>query len=100
MSEIPNRPNPLSQYSVINTTNLTVSSTISGSSLKVDALTIDSGNITGCGTLTGSSIVVSGPSGSINFSSLYGGSGSAAIATDLALVVTVTGSTYRIPLYT
>ncbi len=79
---------------------VTASGAISGSSLKAGGLTTTGGNVTGVGTLTGSAITVSGPSGSINFSTFFGGSGSQAIATNLALLVTVTGSTYRIPLYT
>lgn len=84
MSEIRNRPNPLNQYAVISCDSFTASSA---------ALT----NVTGITALTGSSVSVYGNSGSINFGDCVTTTGS--VQTNLALKVTITGSTYAIPLY-
>ena len=73
MSEIRNRPNPLNQYAVINCETL------------------------GATNITGSNVSIYGTSGSINFGDCVTTTGS--VQTDLALKVTITGSTYAIPLY-
>lgn len=79
MSEIRNRPNPFNQYAVINCESLGAT------------------NITGITALTGSSVTIYGNSGSINFGDCVTTTGS--VQTNLALKVTITGSTYAIPLY-
>ena len=82
MAEIPNRPNPLNQYSVINCTTLTATNA-----------TIT--NVNGATTLSGST--VQGSTGSIKLNT-YGTATGSKIAS-LYLVCTVTGSTYHLALY-
>jgi len=75
MSEIRNRPNPLNQYGSINTDN-----------------------ITGLSKLTGSSLQIMGNSGSINFGDFVS-TATGSVQTALGIKVTITGSTYVIPVY-
>jgi len=108
MAEIANRPNPLNQYSVKTTKEVTASTSvtggtvtgtvISGSSLKVDATTINGGNFTGVGTITGSACKIMGTSGSINFQDCFSAS-SGSTQTAVWLKVNVTGSNYVVQLY-
>ena len=106
--------NPLNEYSLIQTaiivadTSVTTAAvsgttsitggTISGSQLKVDATTLDGGNFTGVGTITGSACKIMGPSGSINFQDCFSAS-SGSVQTAVWLKVNVTGSNYVIQLY-
>ena len=95
--------NPLNEYSVIQTAVLTVDTsitggTLSGSQLKVDATTLDGGNFTGVGTITGSACKIMGTSGSINFQDCFSAS-SGSVQTAVWLKVNVTGSNYVIQLY-
>jgi hypothetical protein len=85
MSEIRNRPNPLNQYGVINTVDLTTTN-------------LSSTNITGVTTITGSNAKIMGTSGSINFGDCVSAA-TGSVQTALGLKVTITGSTYVIPLY-
>lgn len=80
MSEIRNRPNSLNQYAVINCESLGAT------------------NITGITALTGSNVSIYGTSGSINFGDCVVTT-TGSVQTNLALKVTITGSTYAIPLY-
>ena len=106
--------NPLNEYSVIQTAVITADTsvtsaalsgttsitggTLSGSQLKVDATTIDGGNFTGVGTITGSATKVMGPSGSLAFADLYG-TASGSLVASLTLKVNITGSTYYVQLW-
>ena len=74
MSEIRNRPNSLNQYAVINCETLGVTN------------------------VTGSNVSIYGTSGSINFGDCVVTT-TGSVQTNLALKVTITGSTYAIPLY-
>ena len=97
MAEIPNRPNPLNQYSVITTKVLTATTSLSGSIFYVAGATFQSGGATGISTITGSTLKTMGPSGSFDFADLWSATGS--IQTNVGLKVNITGSTYCIPVY-
>ena len=106
--------NPLNEYSLIQTailvadTSVTTAAvsgttsitggTLSGSQLKVDATTIDGGNFTGVGTITGSACKIMGTSGSINFADCFN-SGSGSLVSGACLKVNITGSSYYIQLW-
>ena len=112
--------NPLNEYSVIQTavivadtsvtsaaiagttsvTGVAVTGTtsISGSILYVDATTLNGGNFTGVGTITGSACKIMGTSGSINFADCFSAT-SGSVETAVWLKVNVTGSNYVVQLY-
>ena len=112
--------NPLNEYSVIQTavivadtsvtsaaiagttsvTGVAVTGTtsLSGSILYVDATTLNGGNFTGVGTITGSACKIMGTSGSINFADCFN-SGSGSLVSGACLKVNITGSSYYIQLW-